>query len=91
MLTEYQGKGYGRALLDFAEREISKNSEMICLDASLPAKAIYLKRGYKESESHAIKTENGDYLCYDIMQKLKLSRIKYDGKTFTPKINSEKS
>lgn len=69
VLPEYQGKGYGRELISFAENEISKKYNKIILHASLPAKAIYLKRGYKEVEFHSLKTENGDYLCYDMMIK----------------------
>ena len=58
VLPEYQGKGYGRKLLDFAENEITKKYEEIMLDASLPAKRIYLKRGYREKESHIIKIKD---------------------------------
>ena len=69
VLPEYQGKGYGRKLLDFAENEITKKYEEIMIDASLPAKRIYLKRGYREKESHIITANYGDFLCYDIMVK----------------------
>ena len=69
VLPQYQKNGYGRALLDFSEKQVSKSSEKIRLDASLPAKEIYIKRGYKEIESHSILTPNGHYLCYDIMEK----------------------
>jgi GNAT superfamily N-acetyltransferase len=69
VLPEYQGKGYGRKLLDFAENEITKKYEEIMIDASLPAKRIYLKRGYREKESHIINANYGDFLCYDIMVK----------------------
>ncbi len=69
VLTEYQGNGYGKELLEFAEMTISNNYDEIKIDASLSAKMIYLKRGYKETEYHTIKTENNDYLCYDVMKK----------------------
>ncbi len=69
VLPEYQGNGYGRELLDFAENKIAKKYEEIMLDASLPAKCIYLKRGYVEKESHIISTDYGDFLCYDVMVK----------------------
>ena len=69
VLPEYQGLGYGRELLDFAENEIAKNYAEILLDASLPAKRIYLKRGYVEKESHVIVANYGDFLCYDVMVK----------------------
>ena len=67
--SKYQGNGYGKELINFAETEIAKYYDEIILDASLSAKSIYLKRGYKEIEYHTIKTENNDYLCYDIMNK----------------------
>ncbi|MBO4461016.1 MAG: GNAT family N-acetyltransferase, partial [Clostridiales bacterium] len=63
-----QHKGYGRTLLDFAEKEILKNYSFVEMDASLPAKRIYRKRGYKETEYNTVKTDNGDYLCYDVMR-----------------------
>ena len=69
VLPEHQGKGYGRALLEFAEKRIAESYDSILIDASLPAKAIYLKRGYSSTEFHSIKTENCDYLCYDVMIK----------------------
>lgn len=69
VLPEYQGKGFGGRLLDFAEKKIAENYSKIIIDASLPAKPIYLKRGYTFTEYHTIKTENGDFLCYDIMEK----------------------
>ncbi|AGF57177.1 GNAT family N-acetyltransferase [Clostridium saccharoperbutylacetonicum] len=92
VLPHCQGKGYGGALIDFSENYISKNSKKVQLDASLPAKGIYLKRGYKEIESHSILTQNGDYLYYDVMEKnlnLPSMMLNYDGKTFIPKINTE--
>ena len=70
VLPAQQGKGYGRALLEYSEKEIFQVSERIRLDASLPAKKIYLRRGYREIESHAILTQSGDYLCYDVMEKV---------------------
>ena len=39
VLQEYQGQGFGRALMDFAEKEIACRYDEIKLDASLPAKA----------------------------------------------------
>ena len=69
VLPKCQHRGYGRALLDFAEAKIAKQSDEIVLDASFSAKAIYIKRGYKEIAYHVIDTENGDHLCYDVMTK----------------------
>ena len=51
------------------ENEIAKKYEEIMIDASLPAKRIYLKRGYREKESHIINANYGDFLCYDVMIK----------------------
>lgn len=68
VMPRCQHKGYGRTLLDFAEKEILKNYSFVEMDASLPAKRIYRKRGYKETEYNTVKTDNGDYLCYDVMR-----------------------
>lgn len=69
VLTEFQHKGYGRKLLDFAENMISGIYPECVADASFPAKSIYLRRGYAEKEYHTVRTDNGDYLCYDVMAK----------------------
>lgn len=69
VLPQYQGKGYGSKLISFAEQKIAQSYTRIILHASLPAKEIYLKRGYVISECHSIKTESGDYLCFDAMIK----------------------
>ena len=62
--------GFGTEMLDFAEKMISERYPKIVLDASLPAKKIYLQRGYKDAEFHIISTENHDFLCYDVCVKL---------------------
>ena len=67
VLPQHQHRGYGRALLDFAEQRILSQDNTVRIDASFPAKQIYLKRGYRETEYHVIRTENGDCLCYDVM------------------------
>lgn len=72
VLPEYHKKGFGKALFIFAENEIFKNYDKIILDASLPSKTMYLKNGYKEIEYNKIETNNGDYLCFDVMEKEKL-------------------
>lgn len=66
-----QGKGHGGRLLDFAENMIFGYSKTVRLDSSLPAKPIYIKRGYKEKEYCKILTDSGDYLCYDVMEREK--------------------
>ncbi len=67
VLPEYQHKGFGTALLDFAEEKILRSYDHVRIDASFSAKRIYRMRGYKETEYNMIETENGDYLCYDVM------------------------
>ena len=69
VLPNQQGKGYGTKLIEFAENSILDKYDKIILDASLPAKRIYLKRHYKQTEYHIIETQNGDKLCYDVMEK----------------------
>ncbi|MCM1329569.1 MAG: GNAT family N-acetyltransferase [Ruminococcus sp.] len=64
-----QGNGFGGRLLDFAEKMIFGYSETVRLDSSLPAKGIYIKRGYAEKEYRKILTDSGDFLCYDVMEK----------------------
>ena len=68
VLPEFQHRGYGKILLDFAEKKILGSYECVQIDASFPAKRIYLKRGYKEIEYNIIETDNGDCLCYDVMR-----------------------
>lgn len=67
---DYQKQGYGTLLLEFAEKMISEKYDCAVLDCSLPAKSLYLKRGYKEINYNFIKADNGDFLCYDTMEKL---------------------
>lgn len=69
VLPAYQGMGFGTELLNFAERAISEQYSKIVLDASLPAKQIYLKKGYNEIKFNIITTGNNDFLCYDVMEK----------------------
>ena len=69
VLPQYQGHGCGRELLNFAEALIARDFHEIIIDASLAAKPIYLKRGYKETGYNSLSTANGDFLCYDIMKK----------------------
>ena len=68
VLPKSQHKGFGKKLLNYAENKILELYKFVQIDASFPAKQIYLKRGYKEIEYNIIETENGDYLCYDVMR-----------------------
>ena len=72
VLPEYHHKGYGNELLDFAEKMILESYKCVQIDASFPAKRIYSKRGYKETEYNIIVTDNGDCLCYDVMRLEKI-------------------
>lgn len=67
----FQGKGYGSELIEFAENKIFEKYSEVILSASLPAKAIYLAKGYRIMDYHKILTDNGDFLCYDEMCKNK--------------------
>lgn len=69
VLPEFQHLGYGKALLDLAEESIAENYDTVAVDASLPAKKIYILRGYKETGYNVTDTGYGDYLCYDRMEK----------------------
>lgn len=73
-----QGKGHGGQLLDFAENMIFGYNKTVRLDSSLPAKPIYIKRGYREKEYCKILADNGDFLCYDVMEKNIANNIKKD-------------
>lgn len=69
VLPDHQGKGYGSALIDFAEKIISEYYPVIKLSASFPAKQIYLRKGYTSVNFHVIDAPDGDKLCYDYMEK----------------------
>ena len=69
VLPQYQGNGFGGALLDFAENIVAKNYDSAILSVSFSAKAIYLKRGYQFVTWQTIQTENGDFLCFDEMSR----------------------
>lgn len=69
VLPDYQGEGFGTALMDFAEQKIFESYSEIELHASLSGKKMYIKRGYKEKEYRCKELENGDWICIDIMEK----------------------
>ena len=69
VLPQHQGRGAGRLLMQFAEETLFARHDTIVLHASLPAKRIYLKHGYREAAYHILETDNGDFLCYDEMVK----------------------
>ncbi len=67
VLPESQGQGFGTALLDFSETRILRDFPQVMLDASLPAEALYHKRGYRITGFHTIPCDGGDFLCYHTM------------------------
>ncbi len=69
VLPDYQCHGYGSQLMDFAEDIIAGKFTYVHIDSSLPAKEMYLKRGYKEKKTCRIQADNGDILIYDEMEK----------------------
>lgn len=71
VLPQAQGNRYGKELMNFAEQLIFQTYDTVVLDASLPAKQIYLRHGYHTTDYHTLLTENGDFLCYDTMCKAK--------------------
>lgn len=92
VLPEYQSRGYGSQLMDFAENKIAEKFGYVHIDSSLAAKEMYLKRGYKEKKTCGIQAENGDILIYDEMEKRvdkQWGRINYNGKIFIPQSNTE--
>lgn len=81
VLPSYRGKGYGKALMQFAEKKIFSQYEKVVLSASLPAKSLYVKNGYKEIGYYQIKTEGDDLLCYDYMEKEQVAASNNDNST----------
>jgi GNAT superfamily N-acetyltransferase len=69
VLPEYQGKGYGAALMNYLENEILKEASSSYLEASLPSYSFYLKYGYKPTEYHQYEVKNNKVLCYYVMEK----------------------
>ena len=66
--TNQQEKGYGTKIIEYLEEQILSNYETVILDASLPACELYRKRGYRTMEYRKLQAENGDYICYPLMQ-----------------------
>ncbi len=92
VLPQFQGKGYGSFIMEQLESQIRAVYETAELDASLPASALYEKRGYKTIRHARWNVENGVVLVYEIMEKefhAASTQINYDGRRFIPKVNSE--
>ncbi|PRR82037.1 GNAT family N-acetyltransferase [Clostridium vincentii] len=71
VLPQYQGKGYGHKIMDILENLLFKSFDEVTLAASFPAYNMYIKRGYFPIDYHKILTENGDYLCYHVMKRIR--------------------
>ena len=71
VLPSYQGAGIGSELMSFLEGMIFTSYPQVKLDSSLPGYDLYIKRGYKPERYQKLLTENGDYLCYHEMVKIK--------------------
>ena len=68
VLPKYQGKGYGKYIVEQLETLMCEYEE-ITLDASLPACQFYEHMGYKTHHHDSWNCENGVVLVYDIMTK----------------------
>lgn len=69
VLPEYQGRGYGRYILDWLEEAVAAEYDAVRLDASLPAVRLYEHRGYHTVEHQSEETESGCVLVWDVMEK----------------------
>lgn len=69
VLPAEQRRGYGGALLDFAEAQVAEHDDTAVLEATPLSRLIYRKRGYVETDYHLMWAENGDLLAYDDMKK----------------------
>ncbi len=93
ILPEFQGKGFGKAIMDFLEDKVFSQYPNIILDTSLPAYKLYLKRGYSSIDYQEDIVENDRVLCYHIMEKKKpdydRKEFNLDGKKFRLIENSD--
>lgn len=53
------------------EARIFEKYRKVHVDASFPAESMYLKRGYQIISYEKMETENGDFLCYHTMEKVR--------------------
>ncbi len=68
VLPAAQGQGVGTALMQELEKIVLEKHPKIQLDASLSAKKMYEKRGYKEISYEVQAIGNGDFVCYSVME-----------------------
>jgi len=88
VLPQYQGRGFGSALLRTLEGRVAETYGQSRLDSSLPAYSMYLKAGYVPVSWQKIETGSGRVLCFNAMEKT-LSFVDYDGRSFRSLSNSE--
>ena len=69
VLPEFQGRGYGSAIMQKLEDIVFRTHRIVKLDSSLPAFDMYLKRGYKFRAWRKIVMTSGQVLCYHEMEK----------------------
>ena len=69
VLPEYQGRGYGRYILDWLEEAVAAEYDAVRLDAPPPAVRLYEHRGYHTVEHQSEETESGCVLVWDVMEK----------------------
>ena len=72
---DYQGKGYGRVLLEFLEG-LAKHQELYCVSCRTDVKTMYEKRGYVVTQSNPV-TEfiPSDRLTRKDLQMMKMVKL----------------
>ncbi len=70
ILPEYQGMGYGKAIMKALEEIIAVEYSSSTIEASLPSYDFYLKLGYQPMDYLKYPVENNRILCYYVMVKV---------------------
>ena len=70
LLPEYQGRGYGSAMMDALEAAAAREQDRVKLSPSLPAEAFYRRRGYRLISHQDCPLEHGAVLSRDVMEKV---------------------
>ena len=92
ILPEFQGKGYGKTLLEKLEKHIESDKyDSFILDSSLSSVEFYLKNGYSYRNYKTMDLNDGNFLSYLEMDKNvnESFKINYDNKIFTNIDDSE--
>lgn len=74
VLPDEQGRGHGTRIMDALEAEAAKTHETAVLDSSIPARSLYLHRGYAVTRTEEWNIEATDgfpfvTLTYEVMEK----------------------